>query len=119
MTVASKHPFKVPQHSLNGISMIRRMPMFFKLQTLEVNTQKIIDTLIAEHPGRATIDATRKKHPHLVGNQKLYAQAKDDLYVLLASYAGEFPPGSQSQAYQAAVSMIQDASRLCKRVGIL
>jgi hypothetical protein len=90
-----------------------------RLLVLEQNTQKIIDNLVADHPDKEVIAETRRRYPNLIGNQKLYAKAKEDLYVLLAQYAGEYIPGTQSGVYAAAVSLIQDSSRLGKRLGIL
>lgn len=119
MALANKHPFKVPAHALRGIGSIRRMPDPQRLIVLENNTQKIVDNLVATHPDKEVLAETRRRYPYLIGNQKLYTKAKEDLYVLLAQYAGEFSPGSKSNAYNAAVSLLLDSSRLGKRLGIL
>lgn len=119
MTVAAKHPFKVPVPATGGVATLRRMDANARSHFLAINVQKILDNLTASSPSREVLDATRKKYPHIKRLPDLYSQAKDDLIILLAQYTAEYPAGSQSGLYAAAVSVLLDNSRICKRLRIL
>lgn len=119
MTVAVKHPFKVPVPATAGVATLRRMTAEARSHFLAINVQKILDNLTASSPSREVLDATRKKYPHIKRLPDLYAQAKDDLIILLAQYTAEYPAGTSSEKYAAAVSILLDNSRICKRLRIL
>lgn len=119
MALASKHPFKVPAQATAGVATLRRMDANARSHFIAINVQKILDCLTASSPSREVLDATRKKYPHIKRLPDLYSQAKDDLLILLAQYTAEYPTGTSSEKYAAAVSMLLDNSRICKRLRIL
>lgn len=119
MTVAAKHPFKVPVPATAGVATLRRMSAEARSHFLAINVQKILDNLTASSPSREVLDATKKKYPQIKRLPDLYAQARDDLIMLLAQYAAEFPVGTPSGQYAAAISILLDNSRVCKRLRIL
>lgn len=119
MALASRHPFKVPTPATAGVASLRRMNAEAKSHFLVINVQKILDNLTASSPSREVLDATRAKYPHIKRLPDLYAQAKDDLLILLAQYTAEYKAGEQSTQYAAAVSILLDNSRICKRLRIL